>query len=442
MLMKKLPYIVVTLLIGILIGCGSTNPLVDEAKSHIEDQNPQAALESAEKAIQQYPQDPLGFYYKGVALGDLAGKKEDPEVRRDFYKRMNKAFEQAQEVASKTEDPPSEMERITSIKKVLWQTEHNRGVKMARNDSLKNTVENPLKYSVGHFKNATIVQPDSSLSWNTLASVASMNKDFEEAVKAKSQYIEMVPDTTLKPLDYRQLASFHYQLDNQQKVLETFQKGQEQFPEDQDIIKSLADTYNRLGKPDKAISVVKQLVEKDPENPRFHLVLGTQIYQKALKIRDKIASNSDKILQLQQELRDTNNETKTDKLKEQISSLKQNNDAHLSTMKELTKKAESELNATLKYDKDNDVAYNTLGVLYQNRAKALFEKRNRTTDNEKANKIDAKGKELLKKAMGYYEKAAEIKPENKDYWKSLFSIYTVLGMDKKAKEAMKKAGMQ
>ncbi len=441
MLMKKLHYIVVTLLVGILIGCGSTNPLVDEAKSYIEDQNPQAALESAEKAIEQYPQESLGYYYKGVALGDLAGKKEDPEVRRDFYVRMNEAFEQAKEVAAKTEDPPSEIDRISSIKNVIWQTEHNRGVKMARNDSLMNTVNEPLKYSLGHFKNATLIQPDSALSWNTLASVASMNKDFEEAVNAKTKYIEIVPDTTVKPSDYRQLASFYYNLDNQQKVLETLEKGQEQFPQNQKIVTSLADTYDRVGKSDKAIATVRKLVQRNPENPRFHLVLGTQIYQKALRLTDSTSVISDEILKYQQELNNSSGE-EAKEVEKQISTLEEKNEKLLSEIENLTKQAEDELNKAIEYDPDNDSAYNTLGIVYQNRAKALFEKRNRTRDNEKANKIDAQGKKLLRKAMGYYEKAAELNPEKKEYWRSLFSIYTALGMDKKAKDAMQKAGMQ
>jgi len=43
--------------------------------------------------------------------------------------------------------------------------------------------------------------------------------------------------------------------------------------------------------------------------------------------------------------------------------------------------------------------------------------------------------------MKYYEIAAEIDPDNQEYWKNLFSIYTALGMDQKAEEAMQKAGM-
>jgi len=441
MLMKKLPHLLVTLLVGILIGCGSSNEFAKEAQSNIESQNPEAALESAEQSIQKYPNDPLGYYYKAVALGDMAGNQEDPTARADYYKRMNEAFSTAEAMADTMEKSPNQIKRIDDVKNVIWQTEHNKGVQMVQNDSLKNTVEDPTAYSMQHLKNATIVQPDSSLSWNVLSQVATMNKNYEEAAKAKSQYIKMVPDTTVKPNDYIQLASFYYNLDQQQKVVDVFEKAQKQYPENQDIVSNLADSYKRIGEPEKAISTVERLVEQNPENPRFHLVLGTQIYQKALTIGDTLSSNSNKIMELQRKLRGAN-EDEASQIKQQIDKLEQENAEIQPKVDKLTDRAEKELNLTLKYDSDNADAYNTLGVIYQNKAKAVFDKRNRTTDdNEKAKRLDDKGKDLLRESMKYYEKATEIEPDNKEYWRSLFSIYTTLGMDEKAKEAMKKAGM-
>ena len=441
MLIKKLPHLLVTLLVGILIGCGSSNPLVDEASSNIEGQNYEAALESAEKSIEKYPGDPLGYYYKAVALGEIAGDLEEPVERQDYYKRMNEAFATAKSIADTTEKSPGEIDRIPAVKNVLWQTEHNRGVKLATDDSLKNAVSNPLQKSMEHLQNATIVQPDSSLSWNVLSQVAGMNKSYKEAAQAKTKYLEMIPDTTAEPSDFVQLASYYYNMDDQRKVLEVFQRAQKMFPENQDIVSNLADAYNRVGEPEEAISTIRKLVEQNPENPRFHLVLGTQIYQQALTYNDSLSANSDSLLQLQQQLRKASG-SEAAEIKEKISQLEQENANLRPRVEELTTEAEEELKRTLELDSDNASAYNTLGIIYQNRAKAIFDQRNRTADNEKAKKLDDQGKERLRTAMKYYEKATEINPDNQSYWKSLFSIYTALGMDEKAKEAMKKAGMQ
>lgn len=438
MFTKKLPHLLLTLLIGILISCGSSNPLADKAQSNIESQNFESALAAAEESIQKNPNDPLGYYYKGVALGEIAGAKEDPSARTEIYQEMNAAFDKAKAIADTSESVPGEVERISSVKQVLWQTEHNRAVKLATDDSLKKAVDQPLVKSMAHLKNATTIQPDSALSWNVLSQVAAMNKSFEEAASAQKKYLSIAVDTTLKPNDYLQLASYYYQLDEQEEIVTVLENASEQFPQNQEIVSNLADAYQRVGKSDKAISTIEELVEKNPENPQFHLVLGTQIYQKALVYNDSLTQNSNKLFELKQQSKSGDSQD----VQQQIQQLEQENEELRAKVNELTDRAEEELNTVLEYRPNDDAAYNTLGIIYQNRAKAIFDKRNNTTDNAEAAKLDKQGQELLKQALKYYERAAEIKPDNQEYWKSLFSIYTALGMDKKAQEAMQKAGMQ
>lgn len=431
MLIKKLPYLFVTLLIGILVGCGSSNPLADEAESNLKSQNFQAALESAEQSIETYPKDPLGYYYKGVVLGQLAGETENADSSLVYYKRMNEAFDRAKEVAANAEEVPEEIERIDDVKNLLWQTEHNRAVKLVTDDSLKNTVENPLEKSVQHLQNATVIQPDSALSWTVLAQVSAMNQNFEQAAEAKEKFLTVAVDTAVKVSDYMQLASYYYQLDEQQKVLEVFQRAQKQYPKNEKIVSNLADAYARTGEADKAIATVQELVEQFPENPQYHLVLGSQIYQQALLLSDTLEANAQKISELKQQGNT-----------QQAAQLEQENQQLQQRINELTNRAEEEIKTTLEYRPDDANAYNTLGIIYQNKAKEKFDARNRTRDNEKAAKLDAQGEELLRIAMNYYEQAAEIDPDNQNYWKSLFSIYTALGMDEKAREAMEKGGIE
>jgi len=285
-----------------------------------------------------------------------------------------------------------------------------------------------------------MIQPDSTLSWSVLSSVAAMNKNFDEAVNAKEKYMSMVPDTSVKPKDYMQLASYYYNLEEQQKVVEVFEKAQEQYPNNEDIVSNLADAYNRVDKPQKAIATVRRLVEQNPENPQYHLVYGTQVYQQALKIGDSLSTNSDKIINLRSKMNNASGSEKSS-MQDQINQLEEENAQLQSRIDELTDKAEEELKTVLEYRPEDDDAYNTLGIIYQNKAKAIFDKRNRTVDNDKAAELDKQGRELLREAMGYYQKATEINPENKEYWRSLFQIYTALGMDEKAQEAMNKAGM-
>lgn len=437
MFRKFTTYFVITLLVGIIAGCGSSNPFVDDAESNIKNQNFEAALEAAEQSIQNQPNDPLGYYYKGVALGEIADTKE-PTARQEYYERMNEAFEQATEMAAKTEGTPSEIERIPAVKNAVWQQEHNSAIEYASDDSVKNTVENPLEISIAHLNNATTIQPDSVLSWDVKAQVYYMNDNVDGAVTSMEKVMSL--KDSLEVDDYARMAGYYSIANMPDKAISTLEKGLEQYPEDKDLATRLADGYTNAGQTKKAIATIESLIEQEPENPQFHLVLGTQIYKTVLNMSDTLKANSDKIFDLRQEMKQSQGD-KAAQLKQQISQLESENSELQQRIDELTERATKELNTVLEYRPNDATAYNTLGIIYQNKASALFDKRNRTDDNQMAAKIDAQAKEALKQAMKYYESAAEIDPDNQEYWKNLFSIYTALGMDKKAEEAMQKAGM-
>lgn len=442
MFIKKLPYLLVTLLTAILIGCGSSNPMVGEAEDNLRSQDFEAAIESAEKSIDQYPGDPLGYYYKAVALGELAGSKEDPSDRGDYYKEMNESFEIARSVADTSENVPGEIDRIEDVRVSLWQNEFQRGVDLATNDSVMSTVDNPMELSLSHLRNATEIEPDSANTWNVLAQIAAQNKEFEEAVSAKERYMEMIPESEADTIDFLHLGNYYFNLEDHEKVVESLEKGQELYPENEQIVSSLADAYGQIGEEDKSIATLEELVQQDPENPRYRLVMGTKIYQQAMRIQDELASNSQDIMDLQDEFQQAE-QSEQEEIKSEIDEISEKNEELIERMDELTNRAEEEVKTALEYDPEEKApAYETLGVIYQNRAKSYFDRRNRSNDNEEAEEYDEMGQEEIRKARDYYEKAVELDSENENYWRSLFEIYTFLGEDEKAQEAMEKAGLE
>lgn len=440
MFLKKLPHILLTLLAAILIGCGSSNPLADEAQNNLKSQDFEAAIASAEKSIEQYPGDPLGYYYKAVSLGELARSKDDPTERADYYEQMNEAFETARAVADTSENKPSELGNIPGVKVAIWQTEFQRGVDLVTDDSVMSTVENATEQSLYHLRNATDIQPDSASTWNVLAQIAAQNKEFEEAVSAKEKYMGMISESEIDTVDYMHLGNYYFNVGNEEKVVEVFERGKDRFPESKPIVTNLADAYSRAGKSEKAITTLQELVQQDPDNAQYRLVMGTQIYQQALELQDSLATNSQEIMELQKEFNQANS-SKKEEIKSQIDELSNENEELLAKKEELTDRAEEEIKKALETRPDDPAAYETLGVIYQNRAKTHFDRRNRTSDNKKAAKFDEQGKKDIRQAMDYYENAVELDPENQNYWRSLFQIYTFLGMDEKAEEAMKNAGM-
>ena len=437
MFKKFIPHLVIALIIGFVAGCGSSNPLVDEAQSNIQDQNFEAALSAAEESIQTQPNDPLGYYYKAVALGEIADTKE-ASARKSYYVEMNEAFQQAKEVAAKAEEAPSEIENIDAVRNAVWQTEHNTAISYASDDSVKNTVSNPLDVSIAHLDNATTVQPDSVLSWDVKAQVHYMNDDVQGAVTAMEEVMRLKNEPA--PEDYARMAGYYSLSEMPKEAIAILEEGQNRYPGNQDIATRLADAYTQAGETQKAISTIESLIETEPENPQFHLVLGTQIYKTVLQINDSLKTTSDQIFELQQKARNAQG-SEAENLNQQISQLEGEAEDMQGRIDELTDKATDELLTVLEYRPNDASAYNTLGIIYQNKASAFFDKRNRTEDNEMAAKIDEQAKDALRQSMEYYESAAEIDPENQEYWQNLFSIYTALGMDQKAEEAMEKAGM-
>lgn len=441
MLIKKLPHLLVTLLVAVFMGCSSSNPLVDEAESSFETQNYEATLSAAEKSIEQYPGDALGYYYKAVALGGLAESTEDPAKRNDLYKQMNEQFQTAQNVADTSGTSPSELSRIPVVKEAYWRSEFKRGYDLATNDSLKQTVDQPLLKSMQHVENATLIMPDKADSWNLYAQLSAQNQKFETAANAKSKYISMIADTSRTVDDYLHLGYYYSNLEKTDKQIETYTQGLEQFPENRKLVSSLADAYLQAGETEQAMSLLERLIEQNPENAHYRMVMGTKIYQQGMQLQDSVIANNNEIRNLQKQYKNASNSEKKN-LEQQIKDLVEENKSLQSRIDEYSKRAEKQIKAALELKPDDAGAYETLGIIYQNRAKAIFDERNRTDDNEKAAQLDKKGKELIREAMKYYEKTVELEPDNKRYWKNLAQIYPYLGMDEKAKEAMKKAGLQ
>jgi tetratricopeptide (TPR) repeat protein len=212
-------------------------------------------------------------------------------------------------------------------------------------------------------------------------------------------------------------------------AVNALEEGLAIYPDSTSLIQKMADGLFQTGDTDRALELVEGLVENDPTNAQYRLVIGTQIYQRVMTLSDSVSANSDVIYEIRDEDEARVNELNAinEELREQIDML--------------TKRAEEALVAAAEIEPNNPMIFNTLGVVYQNKAAALFDLRNNTVDNDEAMSLDELAKAEATLAMENYERAAELDPENPSYWESLFRIYTSLGMLEEAEAAMEKAGM-
>ncbi|MFW6157321.1 MAG: tetratricopeptide repeat protein [Balneolaceae bacterium] len=428
--------------IGLFVGCQSTNPFVSDVESDLLMEEYESALENAERAVEEYPDDPLSYYYKGVALGQYAGTLDDPEERREYYEEMNEAYDQAREMFAEMEDPPRAAqgldEDIENQRVTLWGTEHNQAIEYATDDSLQQATENPNQFAIGHLRNATIIEPDSALSWSVLSQIYAMEDQLEESAETLQRALEVSDEPEYE--DYLRMGDLYLILERPEDAVSSLQEAQEAFPDSVEITQKLADAYQGAGQTDRAIEVVEGLIEDDPENPQYYRALGTQYYQTALEVGENLEDDYSEIFEMEQELEQAEG-SEAEEIEQRIQELEEETSEVQERYDELSEQAIDALSRAVELDPEDDSSYNTLGIIYQNRSAALFEERNRTPDNEEAEQIDQEARDELREAMNYYEQAAELDPENTDYWQSLFRVYTTLGMDEEAEEAEEKAGM-
>ncbi|MGM0589701.1 MAG: tetratricopeptide repeat protein [Bacteroidota bacterium] len=432
MFKRSLRLFTLLLSIGLLASCSNLDPNVKEAKNSLRSQNPEAALEAANRALETNPNNANAYYYKAVAIGQLANQKE-PADRKENYKEMRKLFGKADSIYATMEEKPAESENLDAVLTSTWSEEHNSAVKIAGSDSLR-AIEGKMDDAVSHLKNATIIIPDSTLSWQVLAEIQVMNNNVPGAIDAMEVYMQK---TENPPADkYQRLGLFYRNVESYEKARDLLSEGLENYPNNVKLRQDLADTYLSLQEYDKALSTVRKLIEMQPDNAQYHLVYGTTIYQSATRLTEELSDNYDQLFELEKADNDGDEEAQA-----KIDSLEKTNEELQAQIDEMTSEASSSLKKVVEIRPEEAIAHNTLGIIYQNKAAALFEERNRTQDNEKAAELDKEAKEQLQEARKYYEKATEIEPNNKQFWSNLFRVYTSLGMNEKAQEAMEKAGM-
>ena len=415
-----------TLAVYVFASC-TGDPLVKPIKEGIDAQDYEAAIVAADSALLTNPSNAMALYYRGYAMNMKAGATDDITAREALYTEMRSNLVDARAAFATMEKAPAEAEQVTNIILNAWGREHNKAIEYALDDSVMATVENPLDYSIQHLVNATTANPDSTLSYDVLAQVYYMNSDYEGAAEAMANVIEL--KNPGEASEYDRLASYNFLMGKPEVAVSALEEGLALYPDSTSLIQKMADGLFQTGDTERALELVEGLVKNDPTNAQYRLVIGTQIYQRVMTLSDSVSTNSDLIYDLR------------DKDEARVEELNAINEELRGQIDLLTARAEEALIAAADIEPENPMIFNTLGVVYQNKAAALFDQRNNTIDNDEAMRLDELAKAEASLAMENYERAAELDPDNTNYWESLFRIYTSLGMLEEAEAAMEKAGM-
>jgi len=420
----------------ILAACAVTDPNIETAKLNVKNGEYEKAIESVGKAIEIDPANGSAYEYRGNILGELAQKKNNPSDRSELYNKMVQDYSKATELYKMAPDAEAKSLLMENNMVRYWANEFNAGVKLVQGES---PTSEQLSKAVVHLKNAVSIMPDSLNSQTTLAEIQYMNKDLEGAIASLSKAIDMnkTPEVNL----YLRLAAFQDLGGSKNQSIETLKKAKELFLDNIDIVQSLANAYLSTNDIENALAAVKTLIERDPENAQYRLVYGTQLYNTTDGLTTEAEANYERISILKKDLKNAKGKKAQAMVKNELDSLRVSNQALNKQINELTDQALVQMKVVTELKPDDASALYTTGIIIQNRAANLFKERDSTEDNKRAAKLDTEAKDVLRDALVYYEKAIELKPEETEYWMTLFKVYTTLGMTDKAQQAMEKAGL-
>lgn len=439
-LLSKLSIVLV--MTGFIAACGG-DPNIESAKLNLNRSDYEKVLESADAAIENNADNPLGYYYRGVALSEM-GKAKPYNQRVPQFEEANEAFMKSLELFQaqgrmNTNEAQFVDVRLTQI----WAEEYNNAVQRIVPEDREPT-RDELVRSTYHLKNSYAILPDSTQSLDVLAEVYYMLQEVPQAI----DWLTKAINESAEKDSYRwlRLNYFYSQIGEQGKALQILQDALNEFPGDIELTQEVANVYLAMGRTDEALEVIRGLIEIDPDNAQYRLVFGSQVYQFVLDMGDDLRDASDNLSEKTRLLRTEERKARPDQalvaeLRADIIGIESDIRELLSEIERLTQEAEDELQLAAQLEDDNPIIFNTLGIIYQNRAANLFDLRNATDDIRAADAYDAQAREMLRTSLKYYEKAAGLDPDNADYWLSLFRIYTTLGMTEQAMEAQRKAGL-
>ncbi|MEX2601314.1 MAG: tetratricopeptide repeat protein [Balneolaceae bacterium] len=438
--MNMRPILSVLIILGLAWGCASYDPLVRDAKNNFDEGNYQDAIAAANEALETNPGDPFAHYYHAMANAGLAQETEPPSDRKGLYEEVYTSMNNAKRLFEETQTLSSEAILLDDVYSNLWAFEHNSGANYILDDSLREVTPNPEELAIQHFENAIIIQPDSSISHVVLASTRFNTGDIDGAIVAYERAMTVLDPPTVDDYDF--LTNLHLMREDYQNALDLAEEAHEQYPDEASFVQYMADSHLYLGDLEQAMALIRGLIEDDPENPQYYYVLGTQIYQVAQEHLDEATNKYTQAWDMELQLPQLTQAERAD-LQEQIDQLKSEAAAAEEEGNELGDMAAAEIQKSIELNPENDEAYNVLGIIYQNRASLLFDKRNEEArdDNELAMEFDQEARSYLDRALENYEQAAELNPDEVSYWERLFRVYTTLGMSDEADEAMERAGM-
>ncbi|MFC2110917.1 tetratricopeptide repeat protein [Bacteroidota bacterium] len=224
------------------------------------------------------------------------------EPRGGAYKNLdenalNVAYE-AYQKCIKLDEKKEYLQKARLSLLVCGEQFYNKAVVDYNGKNYKNAIDNFQKQIIIK----SIVGLQDTITMFYVAVAAEIDKQNDLAKKTYTKLMQMKYE---KPSIYSSLSNIYKIEGDTTNALAVLQRGRRLFPENFDLLILETNIYLNLGENDKAQKNLETAVEKEPNNPNLHYVIGTQYFEKLKEIKyeddpatfDKIFKTSEKYLQ-------------------------------------------------------------------------------------------------------------------------------------------------
>lgn len=391
------------LVFGFFISCSTLSPTSEH--SNPSDDLTQTELQQEIDSLNQQIKEGDGtadlLYKKGIFLNSLAQKKEDPSQRSALYASVNQSLRKASRLYKETSRNDEE-QKAEELLQVSWSNEHNQGVQIIQGDS---TAERPdLNKAAAHFKNATIIIPDSSISYKMEARAFYQLQQTGQAIQTLERAQDSI-DTLPLPLS-EQLAFLYLENDQPLEAIALYEETGSFSDQNLNLLHGLSNAYMKANQHQKAIEILKQLTASEPKNILYGQSLATEFYHLASERLDSVVSKLNEGMSLEQ--------------------------TNLSKVDSLLEQAENQYSRLIDHTPQHQELQLNFAHFYQNSG-AIYQRLLPLVEGEHKQEIEKNIKQFLLASLPLYEELSG--QGNDEIWEDLYQIYSYLGMQEKARKA-------
>lgn len=389
---------------GFFISCSSLQPSTQKTSStsNLSEKQLRKKIDSVDQQLKNNQPSPKLLYRKGDLLTMLARKQKQPDQRSSIYSKAQQSLSKAAELYRDT--PQEETEKVQELLKVTWSNEHNQGVQTLQRDSTKGSPD--YKRAAAYFNNATIIIPDSAISYKMEAKALYKNQQPQEAIKVLEKARTNIED--MPALLLEQLAFLYLENNQPQKAVQIYEQAESFSNQNLNLLHGLSNAYISAGNHRKAAELLQQLVKRKPDNVIYGQSLATELYFIAEQELENVIPN----------IREGNPINETD----------------YSKADSLLAEAEEQFKRTLaKNPKDQDLML-SFARFYQNSA-SKYQQILPFVKQENKAPIESSIKRYVSESIPLLEKVVGERPNEQQIWQNLYQAYSFLGMEQKAQNA-------